>query len=213
MPTTRRRRARQLRPTVSPTVWALLNDEPIPPDGNPFEVHILGVHNEGLREPWETYGGEIVERWVAEYPGTRPTSWWRFDAPRWRPDDPRESDAYYVRDELLPQPRLRLGGTGTPKYEVLANVPDFEFGIPASFVETWEVEYYNGRARDIHGNPIGTEFSEGDFDGIAYDPEDPPMFESQAAYLDRHRLLTADERKALAQDAFDPEPVIFDTGD
>ncbi len=39
------------------------------------------------------------------------------------------------------------------------------------------------------------------------------MFESQAAYLDRHRLLTADERKALALDAFVPEPVIFDTGD
>ncbi len=100
-------------------------------------------------------------------------------------------------------------GRGKPKYEVLADVPAFEYGIPVSFVETWEVEYYNGRARDIHGNPIGTEFSDGNFDGIAYDPDDPPIFENQAAYLDRHGLLTPAEKGSLAPEAFEPEAVCF----
>jgi len=32
----------------------------------------------------------------------------------------------------------------------------------------------------------------------------PPLFESQAAYLDRHKLLSDDEQEALPADAFEP---------
>lgn len=33
-----------------------------------------------------------------------------------------------------------------------------------------------------------------------YDPDDPPIYETEAAYLARHGLLTADERAQLAKD-------------
>ncbi|MGE4194623.1 MAG: hypothetical protein AB7E51_14640 [Pseudodesulfovibrio sp.] len=50
------------------------------------------------------------------------------------------------------------------------------------------------------GVPDG--WCEGDFD-----PSDPPVYESQAAYLDRHGLLTEAERRALEKcsGAFEPE--------
>ena len=41
-----------------------------------------------------------------------------------------------------------------------------------------------------------------DKDLQAIDPADPPVFESQAAYLDRHKLLTEVERECLPADAF-----------
>ena len=40
------------------------------------------------------------------------------------------------------------------------------------------------------------------------DPEDPPVFESEATYLDRHGLLTAAERRRLR--VADYEPVVID---
>ena len=30
---------------------------------------------------WARFGAEIVERWIADYPGTRPSCWWRFEGP------------------------------------------------------------------------------------------------------------------------------------
>jgi hypothetical protein len=36
--------------------------------------------------------------------------------------------------------------------------------------------------------------------------DDPPTFESQATYLDRHVLLTASEQKQLTRAPFEPEP-------
>jgi hypothetical protein len=45
-----------------------------------------------------------------------------------------------------------------------------------------------------------------------YDPTDPPTFESQAAFLQRHGLLTDPEKRALAKlpAAWEPEVVRFD---
>jgi len=39
----------------------------------------------------------------------------------------------------------------------------------------------------------------------AVDLNDPAAFESEAAYLERHGLLTAAERRRLPADAFEPE--------
>ncbi len=132
----------------------------------------------------------MLADFVREHPGQRPHVWWQVEAPEER--------------------RRRLGGTGTPSHEALAYMPHFKFGIPTSWVAQWSVDYYNGRARDVHGKPIGTEYREGHFKGQAIDPDDPPRFESQAAYLDRHGLLTAEERAALPADAFEREVVTFD---
>ena len=107
--------------------------------------------------------------------------------------------------------RKRLGGIGTPTFEVLACGLSFACGIPMSFVDQWECDYYNGRARDIHGNPIGTDFKEGDFEGVAYDRKNPPFYESESAYLRRHALLSDIEKKHLEKhpELLEPEKVEF----
>jgi hypothetical protein len=42
------------------------------------------------------------------------------------------------------------------------------------------------------------------------DADDPPVFESEASYLERHGLLTTSERGRLKADAFAPVPVRLD---
>jgi len=44
------------------------------------------------------------------------------------------------------------------------------------------------------------------FKGLAIGPDDPPVYESPAAYLDLHKLLTEEEREYLPADAFVPVP-------
>jgi hypothetical protein len=44
----------------------------------------------------------------------------------------------------------------------------------------------------------------------AIEPSDPPIFESQASYLDRYQLLSDDERDELPADAFEPVAYIPD---
>jgi hypothetical protein len=122
---------------------------------------------------WLDCQDKIMSDWTVKNPCSRPWAFWR-----------------------NAEPRKRIGGIGTPSSEVLAIAPSFEYGIPGHWVKPFDVSYYNGRAVDIHGQKIGS-FSEGDFSGRAIDPADPPRFESQAVYLDRHGLLTATERAYL----------------
>jgi hypothetical protein len=42
---------------------------------------------------------------------------------------------------------------------------------------------------------------------VELDPADPPRYEGQATFLDRHGLLTAAERRALPPGAFKPEAI------
>jgi hypothetical protein len=49
---------------------------------------------------WAQYGAEIITWWCKENPGTRPRTWWKFQAP---------------------EPRRRVGGIGTTKREVLGH--------------------------------------------------------------------------------------------
>jgi hypothetical protein len=144
---------------------------------------------------------EILADWIAKNPGKRPHAWWEYDAPRWA----RKFDAFW--DGTLPEPRIRLGGKGTPSFEALNIVPYFRRVIPRSWVSDFDVAYYNGRAKDVHGHRIGTEYQEGHFPHDAIDPEDPPTFESQSSYLDRHGLLSAAERKRLTDVDFEPEAI------
>ena len=188
MPTNRRRRTRKQRRPISEAAWAYLTDAPLPQDADKLDVYLLGAPGNGQgRALWEAYRDEILADWIQRHSGTRPSSWWRWDAPRcpvgtWPGCD---------WDGKLPQPRKRFGGMGTPRHEVLAYVPSFVFGIPDNWVDQFDAEYYKA----------------GGFEGVPIDPDDPPVFESQAAYLKRHGLLTTAERKALGKvpDAFEPE--------
>ena len=57
------------------------------------------------------HGPYIVEGWAVEHPGTRPSCWWRWSAPRL----PGVSDWDGKNDEERSTvPRLRLGGIGDP---------------------------------------------------------------------------------------------------
>ena len=152
---------------------------------------------------WNELRDEILAEWIVESPGTRPSAWWKYDAPR----QPVGTFPGWYYDGKLPQPRLRLGGVGTEGHEVLNIVPHYAFGIPTKFVDRWEQSYYNGRSRDIHGKPIGTEYEEGHFAGVAPDPNDPPTFESEAAYLRRLDLLLPGELERLTEADFEPELV------
>jgi len=116
-------------------------------------------HDDYLADLWKAHGDAVVADHVEDYPGTRPARWWEHDAPR-LPLGTYPGAGY---DGELPEPRKRLGGTGTPAYEVKCVKPSFSFGIP----NIWA--------------------------GI--DKNDPPIFESQAAYLKRHGFLFAGEER------------------
>jgi hypothetical protein len=117
-----------------------------------------------LRDVWHEHAEAILAHHVKRRPGTRPARWWQFDAP---------------------EPRRRLGGTGTPLHECSAYVAPFTYGIP----DGWR----------RHGDY----FTE----GMPIDPDDPPRFESEAKYLLRLGLLLPGERERLCPRDFWPELV------
>ena len=154
----------------------------------------------------------LLAAWIAVHPGTRPAAWWSHDAPRWQRADQPEAAREITVLECC-DPRRRLGGVGDPEHLHLNTWPQFPLGLPDVWVQPWQIEYYNGRAEDIHGNPIGTNHHEGDFVGVAIDPNDPPRFESEASCLERHELLLPGERRRLTAEDFDPETVTDDADD
>ena len=194
MPTTRRRRPQAVREPLSPALRGFLatGERGDPEADGILEMYSLTARGKraALAVWWRAVRDEVLRDWIAEAPGTRPHGWWTFDSPE-------------------PQ-RRRLGGIGTPCHEVLAHVPRFKFGIPVYWITAWEVEYYNGRRRDVHGYRIGTAYANRaePFRGRAIDPDDPPRFESEATFLDRHGLLSAAERTALPADAFEDEVML-----
>ena len=86
----------------------------------------------------------------------------------------------------------------------------FENGLPTLWISDFQAAYYNGVAVTIHGTPIESKHPDktprkpGDFAGVAVDPDNPPLFESEPAYLDRLGLLTDDERGKLNPADFEP---------
>jgi hypothetical protein len=139
------------------------------------------------RALWAAHESEFMAGWIAHHPGTRPAAWWAYSAP-----------------EPL---RRRLGGTGTERAAVLGMAPDVRFGIDVGFLDDEDIEWYSGRAKDVHGKVLFPEWQADPLTADAYDPQDPPRFESQASFLARHGLLTADERERLPKTAFAPDVI------
>lgn len=133
---------------------------------------------------WSDHSERIVAEHVTDYPGTRPARWWQYEAP---------------------EPRQRLGGIGTPVWEALrAYKAIYQDGLPAIFITPFQVRYYSGTAVNIRGEPIGSLIPT-DFKGVAIDPDNPPCFESQAAYLKRLGLLLAGEERRLKKADYEAE--------
>lgn len=204
----RPRLAAQKPAEYAPAIRRFLETGEYPDTGTEsWEVFDLSGDAERLHDAWLALRGGVLRAWAMRHPGTRPYGWWLCEAPRWQRADlpPRCASLGDVLVRALAEPRRRLGGRGTPLFEVLNVAPMFRTGIPVEWVTPFDQAYYNGRARDVRGEPIGSEYHEGDFAGVAPDPDDPPIFESEAAYLARHGLMSAAERRRLTPAAFEPE--------
>lgn len=160
MPT---RRLRVQRAEIDPALWAALNDEPPPADGNPFTA--LDVADYDAMAPlWREHRAAVLARWIQTKPGTRPAMWWRYDAPRLAPALLGRWARTMYAPRLIETRRL-LRGNGKPLHEALLIAPAHDYGIPVWF-------------------------------GF---PDNPPVFESQHAYLKRHGLQHPAERRAIAE--------------
>lgn len=166
-----RRKTRELRPQVEITeaVWAFFWDEPEEKylaleDANPFtllELEYCDSDGELLKKFWEAARGEVLAGWAKNYPGTRPSAWWRLEAPR-QPIG-IAPDCYW--DGKLPIPRKFVSGAGCPVWRVMNVSVGYHLGLPTGWA--------------------------------GFDANDPPTFESQAAYLKRHELLRPGELSKL----------------
>jgi hypothetical protein len=194
---TRPRRPRGGVPGMSQALWLDFVDEPIPDE---LWGELFFIREEERIEQWRLVRDHIIEAWAREHPGTRPSHWWRYDAPK-EPVVTHCASAYEAAQ------RRRLGGTGSAKHEVLNNAPHFSLGVPTGWLTRWEIDLFSGRVRGMDGEPIGKRRR---FKGKAPDPVDPPVFESEAAYLKRHNLLLPSEAKRLTAEDYLPEALAID---
>jgi len=81
-----------------------------------------------------------------------------------------------------PGPRRRVGGIGTPLHECSSYARNLEYGVPTD----WRTAGDYLRA----GTPISD--------------TEPPLFESEAAYLRRHDLFRRGERSRLSRRSYEP---------
>ncbi len=219
MTTKRKPITRHLVPDVSNTArWAMADKVLYP---QPEEVnHLELTYQPGLDFPtvyfdkckvvWNSAKETILKDWIAKFPGTRPSYWWHFDAPRMSEAEAIKHDwqGWYFVPQLC-ETRRRLGGIGTPSYEVLFYVPVFHCGVPESWITKSDVKYYTYQTDDP-GTPADkrSELIRGVvFKGVAVDLADPPTYESQAMYLKRHGLMKDSEVKRVKPEAWNPEVI------
>jgi hypothetical protein len=110
------------------------------------------------REPediWAEHRDAAVQHHIRREPGSRPLLWWRYSAP---------------------EPRQRLGGTGTP------SSPEFIYGVP---------RYWRFAGDHLSG-------------GVVLSESDPPTYEAEASYLRRLGLLLPGELRRIPRDDFNP---------
>jgi hypothetical protein len=101
----------------------------------------------------------------------------------WLQERPGSRPAVWWRYDA-PEPRRRLGGVGEPGW------PDLHCGVPNHWA--WPTSIAGG---EFTGGPARC------------DPADPPVFESQAAYLQRHGLLHDGEAERLTDADFEPQSI------
>ena len=88
-------------PPIAAWLWARLRDEPCPAAASRWHQYFFAyAENFGLQAAWEAHRDEILADWAEHSPGTRPTCFWRFDAPAHRPPGETE-DAFLRRHGLL----------------------------------------------------------------------------------------------------------------
>lgn len=188
------KRKLQERKAVEPWIIHFLIHAEMPKEDDPKINKVIAFklrYDEKYQQHfWDEVKVEVLKNFINTNPCQRPWAWWIFSAPK-------EPVPGWDYEHFNSAQRKRLSGIGTAAHEVLNLWGGFYKGIPMSWVDQWQADYYNGQAKDIHGNPIGTEYKEGDFLGVPIDPQNPPCFESETAYLQRLGLLTDMEKKYL----------------
>lgn len=172
------------------------------------------------RKPRNSHADALTEtEWcflfgARDAPGVVSAEWWslEFGDPLFRPGRPSVAELWrdhgpdVIRawtdkrpgtrpamwwSHSAPGERRRLGGIGTS----LGDPPRLHCGIPAEWLSARSADMWRRCGHDCPWPAV--------------DPADPPRFEAQATFLDRHGLLKADERRRLPQNAFDPEAVVI----
>jgi hypothetical protein len=99
---------------------------------------------------------------------------------------------------------------GTPVDECgLAMGQSYNRGIPEYWLPQGLADYYTEKMGDIPGKPVRSGRIDGNFNGVAIAPDNPPLYESEATYLKRHGLLAETEEKHLKPTDFVPERVDY----
>jgi hypothetical protein len=169
---------------IDPVSWRFLNDATTPGDEAEHGWLLLTLEFNDLEyaivQP--PTGKRTSDLW-AQY-GPEIISWWAKEQPGTRPQTWWKFSA--------PEPRRRVGGVGSTKSEICGD-PEYiaAYGLPnpANFVLPEDLAWLPWREHA----------------GSAVDYDDPPKFESQAAYLSRLELLQPGENKRLTVSDFEPQ--------
>jgi hypothetical protein len=131
---------------------------------------------------WREHGAPFLREFINAKPGKRPAPWWDYDRA-----------GYRLRD--------RVGGIGTPLYH--GDDPEV-FAVKMGVQARWKLHGFRGlQPPQPWDQPKPPEPA-----GPLLDPKNPPLFESEAAYLMRHGLLVKGERAKLTEGDFEPESVL-----
>lgn len=104
-------------------IWNLLNDLPLE---DPDDLAVFLLRDEELSALWHLYAEEIISAWVKNKPGSRPSLWWRYEAPRQK----KGIFTGCFFDGKLPLERKRVGGVGTVAWKELNYAPSYYKGVP-----------------------------------------------------------------------------------
>jgi len=201
MPTNRTYRGRIAgQATLSLGAIAYLRDDPYDPGlGNALwpgneHVHLMAhgdtpytLNGDAARQICGLSARELVDRFGDEY------------LKAFIAEHPGKRPSWWWRFNTLdngePLLRQRIGGVGEPSGEWVS------YGIPASWVTMAD----KTEDRTWPGKPLAS--------GMAVDPANPPLFESEATFLDRHDMFLPGERRRLTEADFAPEAVEVDDDD
>ena len=132
---------------------------------------------------WSNNQGKLKKHWRLNKADI--LTKWRLEHPGSRPW------AWWLFDapETL---RHRIGGQGTVDHEVFLKTEDILFGVHVSYIIDDDFEVYQNTGETL---PRFTQ---------PFDPENAPLWESEASYLQRHGLLTIEEECRLTPVDFKP---------
>jgi hypothetical protein len=104
-----RKRVDKRRAAITPTQWEFLCDIETIPDN--FERFVLDSDCSPffkVKDLWDAHRDAVLAEHVADNPGSRPSLWWKYDAPEDR--DGSETEATFLKRHglLLPGERKRL---------------------------------------------------------------------------------------------------------